>query len=121
VQAAKGGAFERPGCAAHRPRNHTSHTFGPDCRYSLSTPRTGTRKRPYSRVPAEEEPTSGLRGSDLGVEDETSVKRKLVGHLRVRFEEESGASARDARRGPRIRATKNHPKQTILTVKVKQT
>ena len=69
--------FECPGCVAHRPRNHTSHTFGPDCRYSLSTPRTGVRKRPYSRVPAEEEPTSGLRGSDLGVEDERNVENQL--------------------------------------------
>ena len=69
--------FECPGCVAHRPRNNSSHTFGPDCRHSLTTPRTGTRRRPYSRVPAEEEPTSGLRGSDLGVEDERDVEEQL--------------------------------------------
>ena len=66
--------YECEGCKAGRPRSHDSHTFDEKCRHSLTSSRTGVRKRPYARVPAEEEPTGGLKASDLGRADETRAE-----------------------------------------------
>ena len=55
------------------PRSNELHDYGPDCRHALTTGRTGTRRRPFSRVPAEEEPTSKLKASELGKADEASA------------------------------------------------
>ena len=65
--------FSCPGCVAHKPRSDGRHTYGPDCRHALTAPRHKT-KRPYGRVPAKAEPTSSLRGSDLGIEDELKAE-----------------------------------------------
>ena len=65
--------FKCPGCMKGLPRSNELHDYGPDCRHALTTRRTGTRRRPFSRVPAEEEPTSKLKASELGKADEASA------------------------------------------------
>ena len=58
--------FNCPACKRGFPRSHESHTFNEDCRHALTSSRTGVRKRPFSRVPAEKEPTGSLKPSVLG-------------------------------------------------------
>ena len=68
--------FQCPGCRAHKPRSDAAHTYGPDCRHALTKPRQKS-KRPYRCVRASSEPTSSLRGSNLGIEDERKAEEAL--------------------------------------------
>ena len=66
--------FTCPGCAAHKTRADPSHTYGPDCRHALTSPRTTVQRRPFGRKPAKSEPTAGLRASDLGQQVERQAE-----------------------------------------------
>ena len=67
--------FDCPACRKNKTRADPGHTFGPDCRHVLSQPRkSSANRRPYGRLPAREEPTAGLRGSDLGRAEEQAAE-----------------------------------------------
>ena len=71
--------FQCPGCVNHKPRSDASHTYGPDCRHALTSSRTSKQTRPYGRVPARVEPTSGARASRLGREAEQQAEQAAAG------------------------------------------
>ena len=67
--------FDCPSCRKNKSRVDPGHTFGPDCRHALSQARrSSANRRPYGRLPARDEPTAGLRGSDLGRAEEQAAE-----------------------------------------------
>ena len=67
--------FECPGCKNRKPRHDESHTFGPDCKHAVTIPRKSAKqRRPFGRVPARGEPTSGIPASKLGIHDEQKAE-----------------------------------------------
>ena len=65
-----------PACKARKNRLDPGHTFGPGCRHSYTKKRE-VRKRPYGRVPASSEPTSGLRASRMGAAEEQAAEEAI--------------------------------------------
>ena len=57
--------FNCPACKSRKHRSDPGHTFGPDCRHVLTQERRSTRRRPYARRPAVQEPTADLHPSSL--------------------------------------------------------
>ena len=53
-----------PGCKVHRPKSHSSHTYGPDCKHAVVESRTGS-KRAGRHPRAPEVPASAAATADL--------------------------------------------------------
>ena len=71
--------FECPACVARKPRSDEAHTFGPDCKHAHTSQRASARqRRPFGRVPAKAEPTSGLKADGLGRAAEQQAEDALA-------------------------------------------
>ena len=77
--------FECPGCKAHRPIDHPTHTRGPDCRLPLIEERLGARRSgQHPRQPARRASASVAQdrqaqlpdGSDLGAVEEAAAAER---------------------------------------------
>lgn len=82
--------FDCPACKARKPRDHASHTYDDKCRHAVTAARKKVPKRSRARVPASDEPTSGLRARGMGDADEQAAEEQLEDAPEARPEEAGG-------------------------------
>ena len=116
--------FECPSCKTRKHRSDPGHTFGPDCRHALTQERKSSRRRPYARRPATQEPTADLHPNSLNQgamldEEAAAPQGPAAGAMPAGNSEPSSGSREPARRGPdqgprHMRASQESSAQTSM-------